>query len=108
MQYFDKINYRILKAIYNKDGITSDELHERFGDCEMFLISLCQESYIGAQFDNNQYLTFGDMPFHTASTTKWFTLPRGNCVIEEKRWRIWQWTIPVIISITALIISIFK
>lgn len=104
--YFDKKNYRILKAIYNKDGITSAELQKRFDDCEMFLISLAQESYIGAQSDDGKFLRFGSLPFATSENTKWFTLPRGNCIIEDKRWRVLQWSIPVIISATAVVISI--
>ena len=106
MLYFDKKNYKILKAIYDNDGITSEELHSCFDDCEMFLISLARESYIGAQGENGHYLCFGAQPFSTSSKTKWFTLPRGNFVIEDKRWRILQWSIPVIISATAVVISL--
>lgn len=108
MLFFDKKNYRILKYIYSHDGVTSESLHMIFGNCEMFLISLAQESYIGALNEDGTFLHFGAVPFHTTKKTKWFTLPRGNCVVEDKRRRIMSWVVPVIISITALAISIFS
>lgn len=65
MLFFDKKNYRILKYIYSHDGVTSESLHMIFGNCEMFLISLAQESYIGALNEDGTFLHFGAVPFHT-------------------------------------------
>lgn len=109
MIYFDNRNHKILKAVYRHDGITSKKLHSRFDNCEMFLIELAREFYIGAEDENGNRILFSDKPpFHTSAATRWFCLPRGNCVIEERRWRIIQWTIPVAISVSAFLVSLLS
>lgn len=108
MIYFNKKTYKILKAIYSCDTITSADLRNRFGDIGGLLIFLVRDNYIGAQYPDGTYAIFNDdsMPWRDSFDTNWFTLPRGDLIIEERRWRLMSWFVPVIISAVSLVISL--
>lgn len=107
--HFSKKPYKVLSWLYHEGGRSGYEIKEHFKDDQTtFLIALTNESYIAAQSSDGRFPTFEhkDKPWSPPLDTIWFLLPKGEAYVEDRRWRIMQWLVPVIISATAVIISI--
>lgn len=118
MIYFDKRNLRLLKIIYwHKSGITFEaiskkELHQGSADekkeqLASSIISFFNEGYIGCTNTDKAWIRFTDAIVDVTDDAKFFCTEKGNEFLEKRSYGFWKWALPTIISVLALIVSVF-
>ena len=108
--YFDRSTIKLLRYIKRHKEPTLCKIRNRFpkDDPTMLLINLCLSQYIGADRKNGEhsFLTDGNWNF-TGKEQFWITR-KGKSFLDQRFDRLWQWSIPTLISIASLIISIIS
>lgn len=84
---FDKSTIKLISYINRHAGITEGELIKKFGNdgTSFTLINLSNEMYLVAQNSNGVCFIYGDAPWHCEATTKYFTSPKANAFLENRR-----------------------
>lgn len=106
MIYFDNNTFKILKYIKRNKCVSEQNLIDNFGDISFLLIDLSKEGYTIAQNENGNWYSFDTIPYHTNPQFKYYVTPKGNELIEQRKFNFWKWSIPTFISILSLVISI--
>lgn len=112
--YFDKKDMEILRYIYKSGdkGARWQTLQEKFGEKAniFFLEELTNAEYTVTQKPDGSYIRFEDgfpgWNHADHGDFRSFTVSKGNKLIEDRFDRMWQWAIPVLISVAALIVSV--
>ena len=112
--YFDKKDMQILRYIYRSGdkGARWQTLREKFGDKAniFFLEQLTAAEYTVTQKPDGSYVRFEegypDWNHVDDGNFRSFTVSKANKLIEDQFDRVWQWAIPVLISVAALIVSV--
>ncbi len=111
MIYFDRKNLKILKYIKRCGckGVTWSKLQKRFGEDlanAFFLTALTKQSYIVTKDENGKWLSdkYDFSVIHLGFRS--YSSPKGNELIEKRCFDFWKWTIPIVISVAALIVSV--
>lgn len=110
--YFDRKNISILRYIRWHKNVTLDDIQAKFGeDADSFvLVRMCKAGYLlaikddGAITDYNEQSDFGII----TGKEKFWVSPKGKKVLDDRFDRLWQWFVPTLISVAALIISLFS
>lgn len=107
MIYFDNKHIKVLKHIArHKNGVSIEKLERKFGDTAniSFLINLSKEHYV--LFGNADQWIEVDYSMTIPNTTVVFATSKSNEFIEKRCYEFWRWSIPTIISVAALIVSV--
>lgn len=106
----DNETARILQYIKKNPKATRTELREKYDNADdSIMLYLCAKDYLVCIHPNGTVSTFavGEPRIYYPNDTFWLT-PKGKAFIEMNNSRKWQWLIPTLISITALIISVLS
>ncbi|MCI8525757.1 MAG: hypothetical protein HFF17_07520 [Oscillospiraceae bacterium] len=109
--YFDRETRKILRYIKRHPSKTLKELQEKFGDAadSMTMINLCISDYLVCTHPDGTMTAFKSMQeWKTYAEDKFWVSPKGKKLLEDRFDRLWQWCIPTLISIAALIVSIMS
>ena len=128
MIYFDKRNLNLLKIIYrSKDGITFDAISKKVLPPELYekekkdgaeeckekeqlnasIISFFNEGYIGCTNTDKAWIKLPDVIVGVTAKANFFCTEKGNEYLEKRSYGFWKWALPTIISVLALIVSVF-
>lgn len=111
MIYFDRQSLAVLRYIHrSKDnGVSWGTLRTKFNpSCSVdFLVNLNIEQYIVTQDEFGKWINDDNFK-HTSYNFKSFCTSKGNELIERIVFNFWKWTIPIFISILALVISVLS
>lgn len=109
--YFDRKTRKVLRYIKWHPKKSLFDIQAKLGESAdgMLLINLCQSGYLLAEIADGKYTDYSDgPPWHMNGTERFWVSPKGNKLLEDRFDRLWQWSIPIIISVAALIISALK
>ena len=109
--YFDKETRKILRYIKRHPNNKLSDIRSKFGgsDVDMDLINLCIADYLVCKHPDGKLTMFKDKSeWVTHSEDNFWISPKGKKVLEDRFDRLWQWAIPTLISMAALIISILS
>lgn len=109
--YFDRATRKLLRYVKWHPNKTLDELHHRFGDLanDFQFISLCKTDYMLCTRSDGTHTNYKDgPPWHFDGQERFWVSPKGRKLLEDHFDRIWQWSIPTIISVAALMVSCLK
>lgn len=109
--YFDRETRKILRYIRWHPNNTLSKMRAKFGgsDVDMTLINLCITDYLVCKHPDGKLTAFKDVSeWTTFGEDNFWISPKGKKVLEDHFDRTWQWAIPTIISVSALIISIIS
>ena len=109
--YFDKETRKILRYIKWHPNNLLSTLRSKFGgsDVDMTLINLCIADYLVCRHPNGKLTSFKDaIELTTWEKDNFCITPKGKKVLEDHFDRMWQWAIPTMISVAALIISVIS
>ena len=106
--YLNRESYAVLKYIYKHFGVSEGELTKRFDGetIHWILIALIKNEYIGGGNPNGQFLESKDPFLTTSDKTCYISLSKGDVVIENKRWELLKWLVPLIFSSLSLALGI--
>lgn len=98
---------RMLRYIRRHKDCTEADILERFGDDSgsFPLINLCITDYLVAIKPDGSYTTFKDGEFSTAYNYRYWVTPKGVEFLDNRFDRMWQWIVPTVISVAALIVA---
>lgn len=106
--YMTRNTIKMLRYIrWHKNAIEQD-IRKHFGDdfCNSVLINLCLTDYLIAIKPDGTYTNFKDGKCTTAYNYKYWVTPKGQEFLDNRFDRLWQWAIPTLISVAALIASL--
>ena len=110
--YFDRKNNSILRYIRWHKKATLNDIQSKFGeDADSFvLIGMCKAGYLLAIKDDGIITNYNEEPNFGVITgmEKFWVSPKGKKILDDRFDRFWQWSIPTLISVAALIISLFS
>lgn len=109
--YFDKQTRKILRYIRWHPQNRLQDIRNQFGgnDVDMTLMNLCITDYLVCQRSDGSLTMFKDKEdWITDGTDSFWISPKGRKVLEDRFDRLWQWAIPTLISVAALIISLIS
>lgn len=108
--YFDRSAIKLLRYIKRHKEPTLCKIQNRFpkDDLTMLLINLCLSQYIGADRENGEHTFLTDGNWNFTGIEKFWITRKGKCFLDQRFDRLWQWSIPTLISTLALIISIIS
>lgn len=109
--HFDKETRKILRYIKWHPNNTLAQMQKKLGNVadSMSLIHLCITGYLVCKHPDGSLTAFTDKSeWITYAEDNFWISPKGKKVLEDRFDRIWQWAIPTIISIAALIISLLS
>lgn len=108
--YFDRRTTRMLLFIYlsGDHGVSWGTLRKLFKKtANIFVLeSLTVEGYTVTKDSSDTWTIFSDDDIHRDYNFRSFCSTKGNAFLENRIFGFWKWTIPTIISIAALIVSI--
>ena len=109
---FDSSTIKVLRYIKrHKDGVSIRAIKERFGiEANAFLIALfLREQLIVVMRSRDDAVSPQD-PKDVLSHPEYmvYCAFRGRAILEERCFNFWKWTIPTIISVAALIVSVIS
>lgn len=106
--YFDRATMAVLRYIRWHPKKNLNDIQRRLGEKadSLLLINLCMADYLVCTAEDGTYPDFRDRASRwlTGRETFWVS-PKGKKILEDRFDRLWQWSIPVLISVAALIIS---
>lgn len=107
--YFDKATTRVLRYIRWHKNTTLGQLQAKFGDDAniQLIVDMCAANYLVCKRPDGSYTMFhnGEDSNMYHDDTFWVS-PKGKKLLEDRFDRLWQWSIPTVISVAALIVSI--
>lgn len=109
--YFDRKTRKILRYIRWHPNNTLSQMRSKFGgsDVDMTLINLCITDYLVCKHPDGSLSSFKNQSqWNAHGGDNFWISPKGKKVLEDRFDRMWQWAIPTIISVSALIISIIS
>ena len=109
--YFDKKTRKLLRYIKWHPKKTFNHIQQKFTDkgIGMLLINMCMDDYLICTRSDGTHTNFkNDSPWHSVGDDVFWVTPKGNKLLEDRFDRLWQWSIPTIISVAALIVSCLK
>ena len=108
--FFDRKTVKLLRYIKRHPYDRLSDIQKKFGESadSTLIINLCLADYLIAIKNDGTYTNFKDGNFVLFSDETFWISPKGKQVLDDRFDRLWQWSIPTIISVAALIISIFK
>ena len=108
--YFDRKTIKLLRYIRCHKSKTLYDIQKKFGEDAdiMLIIGLCQCNYLVAIKENGKYTVFSDKAEIIENTETFWVTPKGKKILDDRFDRLWQWSIPTIISVVALIVSILS
>lgn len=108
--YFDRRTTRVLLFIYmSRDhGVSWGTLHKVFKKtANIFLLeTLTNEGYTVTCDRPKHSITFTEDNIHRDANYRSFCSTKGRAFLENRIFNFWKWTIPTIISVVALIVSV--
>ena len=112
MIYFDRKNLSVLLYIYRRrgKGVSLQTLWDRFGDDRagiFFIGELLADGYILVSDSSGRFLLPKEEHFLWSGDFRCFCSPKGNEFLERRFFDFWKFTIPLLISILALVVSYF-
>lgn len=109
--YFDRKTIRILRYIRWHRNSSIYKIQKKFGEDAdtKLLINMCIASYLVCIRPDGSYTTFSDSESHVIESTETFWVtPKGRKILDDRFDRFWQWSIPTVISVVALVVSILS
>ena len=108
--YMTRKIVRLLWYIRLHKDCTEEQLLQKFGydSGSYILINLCLTDYLLAIRPDNSYTNFKDGNFVTAYNYRYWLTPKGEEYLDNRFDRLWQWSIPTLISVAALVVSALK
>lgn len=108
--YFDHKTIHFLRYIKWHKNCTEGKIIDRFHDSSysMELINMCLAGYLVATRPDGTHTDFRDGKYNTAYNFRYWVTPKGRKVLDDRFDRLWQWSVPTLISVAALIISIIS
>lgn len=108
--YMNRKTVRMLWYIRLHKSCTEEEILKNFGDASGSypLINLCLTDYLLAIRPDNSYTNFQDGNFVTSCNYRYWLTPKGEEFLDNRFDRLWQWAIPTVISVIALLVSVLK
>lgn len=107
--HFDKDTVKLLRYIYNHKGITEGKIKDKFKDpsVSLLLINLSTDLYLIAEDENGKSFIYekDKLPYISVNSTKWYTTPKSNLVVQNDTQVLWKWLVPLIISAISLFLS---
>ncbi len=105
---FDKKTMKIMRYIYRHPGTREGKILKLYGDdgFSFTLINLTRELYLIAEDKDGKYFTYNDVPYVSYPETKYYTTPKMNVILENKRDQFYRWILPLIIAGIALLLSV--
>ena len=108
--HFDRDTVRLLRYIYKRKGVTEGEILRKFKNIgvSFTLVNLSIDLYLIAKDENGQNFVYekGKGPWCSKSSTKWYTTPKSNLVVQSNTANLWKWVMPLIFSAISLLISL--
>lgn len=108
--YFDRRTARLLLFIYlsGDRGVSWGTLRKVFKrTANIFVLeSLTNEGYTVTKDSSDHWIAFTEDNIHRDSNYRSFCSTKGNAFLENRIFNFWKWTIPTIISVAALIVSV--
>lgn len=108
---FDHKTIRLIRYIKWHKNATLYTLQKKFKDDAdtYILINLCRANYLTAILPDGKYSHFDADDMHIITTRERFWLtPKGRKILDDRFDRLWQWSIPVLISVAALVFSVLS
>lgn len=111
MIYFDRKTLFMLWNIKRsgEKGVTWGALRKKYGEDRAnpeLLISLSKELYIVTKNHYENWIDFSTWDHKVFDDFRSFSTPKGNHTVEQFLFDFWKWTIPTVISVAALIVSV--
>lgn len=109
--YFDKKTRKLLRYITRHPKRTLKDILARFEDdaTDMTIINLCLADYLVCTHPDGSMTNYKDgKPWQSNADDLSWVSPKGKKLLEDHFDRLWQWSIPTIISVAALIVSFLK
>ena len=108
--FFDRKTVKLLRYIKWHPYDCLSDILKKFGESvdSMMIINLCLADYLIAQKKDGTYTNFKDNNLDLFSDDTFTISRKGKQFLDDRFDRFWQWSIPTIISVAALIISIMK
>ena len=110
MVSFDHKNIKILRYIKyhpkNQEQILLKKFRRYISG--QLLINMCIDGYLVAEKPDGTYAEFQQKPYHTEGSYRYALTAKGRKILDDRFDRLWQWSIPTLISVAALIISIIS
>lgn len=112
MIYFDKRSLRVLWFIYHRKdkGASWIELQKKFNSAAniFFLESLSREEYTVTKNQIGEWINFNEYESSRCANFRSYCTAKGNELLESRKFNFWKWTIPTLVSIIALAVSIIS
>ena len=109
--YFDRKTRKLLRYIKWHPKQTLENIQRKFDDngTGMLLINMCRADYLVCTHPDGTHTDFKDnSPWQSFGGDLFWISPKGKKLLEDYFDRLWQWSIPTIISVAALIVSCLK
>lgn len=109
--YFDKETRKILRYIKRHPGNTLQKMQEKFGDSAdaMTFINLCMADYLVCKHPVGSLTAFkSPSEWKLFGEDNFWISPKGKKVLEDHFDRLWQWSIPTVISVISLVVSVLR
>lgn len=108
--FFDRKTVKLLRYIKWHPDTCLCDIQKKFGESAdtMLIVNMCLAHYLIAKRSDNTYTNFKDGNFVLFNDETFWVSPKGRKILDDRFDRLWQWSIPTIISVAALIISIIK
>lgn len=109
--YFDRRTARVLRYINHtgEAGAKWGVLRDKFGDdaSPSALEALSEAGYTVTKNEKGEWINMKRWDRNCNHEFRSCCSPKGRKILEDRFDRLWQWCIPVLISVAALIISFF-
>lgn len=108
--YLNHQTIRLLRYIRHHKDCTQKDIENKFGEdtASYQLIDLCKARYLVATRPDGSYTMFQDGNMYLSPDFTFWASPKAEQVLDERFDRLWQWCIPTIISVAALIVSLLS
>jgi hypothetical protein len=111
--YFDRQALRLLAEIYRSGdvGVPWRLLQKHHGKRAdpYFLENLSRADYIITRDSDGEIVDYSvNRPLVVTPKFRSYILPRGRELLEERRFNLFRWVVPTVISVAALIVSVFS
>lgn len=107
--YFNRKNYRVLRYIYKHPGVSEGTLRKilDYDHIRWLIPELIFEGYVGGQLVDGTFIDPKSCPsITTAADTKFYCLAKGDAIVEDRRWEIGKWLLPLVFSAISLCIAV--
>lgn len=108
--YLNRQTIRLLRYIRHHKDCTLQDIAQKFGsDAGGYqLINLCKAGYLVATRPDGSYTMFQKDDLYLSCDFTFWATPKAEKVLDDRFDRLWQWCVPTIISIAALIVSVLS